>query len=153
MSVNPWIDYLNLPELYKYLAESGYEPNERVTPRAICCDPVYTRLGFVVVQSGDIYWHPQNLIADLSVVLEYWKTHAPDSVKLELNDWDKQLRGRTAQFADKEIVHLYTSSGNANLIPIAVQKLLEHQRILPSAVILNESGEVLGTAQELLQKK
>ncbi len=149
MSVNPWIDYLQLPELNEFLAQAGYDPNERITPRAICCDPVYTRLAFVVVQSGGIFWHPQNLIADLSVVLEYWKTHAPDSVKPELNDWDRQLRGRTAQFADKEIVHLYTSSGNAKLIPVAVQKLLEHQRIHPSAVILNEPGEVLGTAQHI----
>src|SRR5579863_5825202 len=145
MSVNPWIDYLQIPELDEFLKQAGYEPNERITPRAICCDPIYTRLAFVVVKSGQIFWHPQNLIADLSVVLEYWKTHAPDSVKSELHDWDSQLRGRTAEFANREIVHLYTSSGNTNLIPVAIQNLLEHKRIHPPAVILNESGEVLGT--------
>ena len=65
MPINPWIDYLNLPELQEFLEQAGYEPNERITPRAICCDPVYTQLGFVVINSGEIFWHPQNPASDL----------------------------------------------------------------------------------------
>ena len=151
MSINPWIDYLKIPELDEFLSKAGYEKGERVTPRAICCDPVYTRLGFIVVKSGALLWHPQYLTADLSVVLEYWKTHSQEPILSDLNHWDSQLRGRTAEFAGHEIVHLYTSSGNKELVIPALKLLLDNKRIHSDAIILNEPGDVLGLLKDLVR--
>ena len=146
MSLNPWIDYLQLPELDRFLQKEGYDPEERITPRAICNHPSYTRMGFIITQSGELLWHPQNLAAELSLVLEYWRTHGSEKVKKELTDWNLQLHGRTAEFAGKEIVHLYTASGNQGLITSTIQLLLNKHRIHSQAIILDEYGKVLGIA-------
>ena len=54
-----------------------------------------------------------------------------------------------AEFSS-EIVHLYTSSGNIDLADIAVKLLVNKERITGKAIILDEYGNVLGLAKDLI---
>ena len=56
-----------------------------------------------------------------------------------------------AVFAGHEILHLYTSSGNQDLIKSSVKLLLEKHRIHSQAIILDEYGNVLGNANKFLE--